>query len=308
MSDASCAIIVSGFSVNVVYADERMTLYFDSKDGSVSVRVPPGSGFEEVRKFVESGIPWIEGQREKHRPGRTETVEVDGMTITVVRKPKASMTITFFPETGAATVSARSSEDMEKIKDFVRSSAPWMERQKKKHAKEKASAEAAYAPGSEHYLFGKRHVLNIIESEARSRIELDSDNSVINAYVEPGSSAMRVEHSMDFFYKRRMIATIPALLKKWNGKAGLTVAEVKVRKMKTQWGSCNSRERRVWLNSRLASKSMRAIDYVFAHEMAHLAVGAHNKRFYSMVGRIMPDWKMGRYDLLGSDASSDLVD
>lgn len=307
MSEASCAITVSGFSVNVVYADERMTLYFDSKDGSVSVRVPPGSGLEDVRKFVESGIPWIERQREKHRPGRTETVEVDGMTVTVVRKPKAGMTMTFFPETGAVTVSAKPSENIEHVKNFVRSSAPWMEKQKKKHAQEKASAAAAYAPGSEHYLFGKRYALNVIESDAR-RIAVDSDGSVITAYVEPGSSPMHVERAMDFFYKRKLISVIPGLLKKWNGKAGLVVSEVKVRKMKTRWGSCNPRERRVWLSSRLASKPARAIDYVFAHEMAHLAVGAHDKRFYSMVGRIMPDWKMGRYDLLGSEADSDSVD
>lgn len=304
----SFAITVSGVSVGVVYADGPMRLAFDYEDGSVSVRVPRGSGLEEVSRFVESGMPWIREQQEKCRPGRTETLDVDGTAVTVVRKPKAGMVITFFPETGAVTVSARPSEGADKIKEFVRSSSAWIEKQRKSHAKAKAVAEAAYAPGSEHYLFGKKHELNVVESRMGNKISVDAEGSRIDAYVEPGSSPLRVASMMDFFYKRKLVAVIPDLLKKWNGKAGLTVHEVKVRKMKTQWGSCIPAEGRVWLNSRLAAKSPRAIDYVFAHEMAHLAVRGHNKRFYSTVGRIMPDWKLGRYDLLGSAASSDLVD
>lgn len=307
--EPSCAITVSGFSVNVVYKEgARMTLYFDSKDGSVSVHVPPGSGLEEVSRFVESGIPWIESRRRKYRPGRTETVTAGGLSVEVTRTRVKRIGMTFSPETGAVRVSAPPGEKDEAIRRFIESCVPWLEKQRKKHAREAALAEAAYAHGSEHFLFGKRHVLNVIESRAGGGIRVDAGASRIDAYVEPGSSPVRVASALDFFHRRQMIALIPGLLKKWNGKMGLSVSEVNVKRMKTRWGSCTPARRRVWLSSRLATKPARAIDYVFAHEMAHLVVGPHNKRFYSMVGRIMPDWKLGRYELLGSDADSDLVD
>ena len=43
-----------------------------------------------------------------------------------------------------------------------------------------------------------------------------------------------------------------------------------IRPMKTKWGSCNPEKRTIWLNSGLAKKHERMIDYIILHEMAHL--------------------------------------
>ena len=48
------------------------------------------------------------------------------------------------------------------------------------------------------------------------------------------------------------------------------VNEIRFRKMKTKWGTCNTRAKRIWLNTELAKRNIESIEYVLVHEMVHL--------------------------------------
>ncbi|MCG7756220.1 MAG: M48 family metallopeptidase, partial [Nitrosomonas sp.] len=62
---------------------------------------------------------------------------------------------------------------------------------------------------------------------------------------------------------------------------------------KTRWGSCNSRGL-VTLNWRLIQLPLHLIDYVVAHELAHLIEMNHSKAFWRLVGAIYPDYQAAR--------------
>ncbi|RKY52561.1 MAG: hypothetical protein DRP93_07940 [Candidatus Neomarinimicrobiota bacterium] len=62
---------------------------------------------------------------------------------------------------------------------------------------------------------------------------------------------------------------------------------------KRRWGSCSAKGV-ITLNTELIKKAPALIDYVIVHEICHLKVPAHNKKFYALVGSIMPDWKERR--------------
>lgn len=62
---------------------------------------------------------------------------------------------------------------------------------------------------------------------------------------------------------------------------------------KTRWGSCNSRGL-VTLNWRLIQLPLHLIDYVVAHELAHLIEMNHSKTFWRLVGTIYPDYRIAR--------------
>lgn len=61
--------------------------------------------------------------------------------------------------------------------------------------------------------------------------------------------------------------------------------------MTTRWGTCNSSDRRIWLNLQLAKKPTECLEYVILHELAHLKVHNHGKNFVAIMDRYMPDWR-----------------
>jgi predicted metal-dependent hydrolase len=65
---------------------------------------------------------------------------------------------------------------------------------------------------------------------------------------------------------------------------------------RTRWGSCHV-SGRIHLNWRLVQMPPRLIDYVVAHEVAHLIEMNHSKRFWSAVARVMPDYAARRKEL-----------
>ena len=54
---------------------------------------------------------------------------------------------------------------------------------------------------------------------------------------------------------------------------------IKVRKMKTLWGSCTSSQRTIRFNYYLMCASEEAIEYVVLHELAHLIYPNHGAEF-----------------------------
>jgi hypothetical protein len=62
---------------------------------------------------------------------------------------------------------------------------------------------------------------------------------------------------------------------------------------RSQWGAC-THDRRISLNWRLIHFSLDVIDYVVAHELAHLAEMNHGTRFWHTVGELLPGFEPAR--------------
>ena len=104
-----------------------------------------------------------------------------------------------------------------------------------------------------------------------------------HSVVEP--DAERVKVKMDSYFE------------KWEAFLGVQTKERRVRKMKTRWGSCNVKERRIWLSSYLGAYPEECLEYVIVHELCHLLERGHNARFYRLVESCLPDWKERRAKL-----------
>lgn len=66
---------------------------------------------------------------------------------------------------------------------------------------------------------------------------------------------------------------------------------LKMRAMKSLWGSCNRRTNVVTLNYELLRFPQKCIDYVVFHELTHFLFINHDKNFYGYISRFMPDYK-----------------
>lgn len=79
-------------------------------------------------------------------------------------------------------------------------------------------------------------------------------------------------------------------------KMKLDFQELKFRKMKSRWGSCNS-NKVITLNSELLKLKQELIDYVVVHELSHLVHMNHSKEFHDLVESFLPDSKIFRKEL-----------
>lgn len=77
---------------------------------------------------------------------------------------------------------------------------------------------------------------------------------------------------------------------------GLRVSGVGLSDARTRWGSCSA-SGRLLLNWRLMLLPPRLIDYVVAHELAHLRELNHSPRFWAQVATLYPDHRSARREL-----------
>ena len=78
-------------------------------------------------------------------------------------------------------------------------------------------------------------------------------------------------------------------------RLGVPVPPLALSSARTRWGSCS--ERGIRLNWRLVQLPPALIDYVVAHEVAHLVEMNHGPRFWSLVEQLYPDWRSARAEL-----------
>ena len=70
-----------------------------------------------------------------------------------------------------------------------------------------------------------------------------------------------------------------------------------IRQMKTRWGVCNVKTKRVTLNLELIKKDIKYLDYVIVHELSHLIHANHSQEFWNLVSITIPNYKKLRKEL-----------
>jgi predicted metal-dependent hydrolase len=80
------------------------------------------------------------------------------------------------------------------------------------------------------------------------------------------------------------------------GKYGFRINKVSVRNQKTRWGSCSARGN-LSFNYNLVQYKKEIIDYVIVHELCHLKEMNHSEKFWHLVEKFCPDYKILRKEL-----------
>ena len=72
---------------------------------------------------------------------------------------------------------------------------------------------------------------------------------------------------------------------------------LKIRKMTSRWGVCNTKTHQITLNLELIHYNIRCLDYVVVHELSHLIEGNHSKKFWTIVEKYYKNYKEIRKEL-----------
>ena len=71
----------------------------------------------------------------------------------------------------------------------------------------------------------------------------------------------------------------------------LSPTAIRIRIMKTRWGSCNFQKGTLNFNLRLIDQPIECIEYVVMHEFAHFVHPNHSPAYHALMSALMPDWK-----------------
>jgi len=223
-------------------------------------------------------------------------ITVRGLPVEIVRKAIKNLHLGVYPPNGRVRVAAPVRVHDEAVRLAVISRLAWIKRQRKRfHAQERQSPRE-YVSRESHYFLGRRYLLNVIEQDGPSQVSRRG-NKTLELQVPKGASRHRREQILLSWYRKNLKALIVPLIEKWEAKMGAKVENCGVRRMKTKWGSCNSADRRIWLNLELAKKPIHCLEYILVHEMAHLIERKHSDRYIALMDQFLPSWRQCRDEL-----------
>ena len=122
------------------------------------------------------------------------------------------------------------------------------------------------------------------------------DSDILALSLPDPFTADTVRAALVNWYRRHAQAHFRARVGHYSGQLGVEAPRVFVSNARTRWGSCNA-NREVRLSWRLMQAASPVVDYVVAHELAHLKQMNHSARFWSVVQRLCPDYASARAEL-----------
>ena len=226
---------------------------------------------------------------------RTSSVEVGGVEVEVIRKNIKNLHLSVRPPDGRVRVSAPRSVDDEAVRLALVSRLGWIRKKQRMFREGECQPEREVVSGESHYFRGKKYRLEVEERDGPARITVRGE--CLRMSVRPGTNREGREKVLNDWYRQDVKDEIPALIGQWEPVMGVSVAEWGAKRMKTRWGSCNIRARRIWLNSELAKRPPGCLEYVLVHEMVHLLERGHGAAFKSLMDRFLPAWRLRQADL-----------
>lgn len=252
---------------------------------------------------------------------------VDGLSVDVLRRRKKHVSLSVQTSSGDVRVIAPLKIDDEAIVQIVRRKFIWISRQRERVACRNSRFKRKFMPRDEDAVsklyvrrFSKRlavvdgsdHELSDHElgEHELGEHELGDHELVVRELAFKRSQRIRWDGGTDLrirglgtldqwqkdsliwaWYREQLEESAGLLLVKWELKMGVKVSKLKIRRMTTRWGTCNTRSAAVCLNLELIRRPYRCLEFVVVHELVHLLERGHTARFYRLMDEFLPRWR-----------------
>ncbi len=208
---------------------------------------------------------------------RRELLRIDGepVSVTIRHNPRARrLIIRVHPSTGEVTVVAPSRRALGHALDFARSEAAWI---KRRLAKVPRGVELSL--GATVLFRGEEH---LVTAGARGPAPVWVEEIEGNRFIRVGGRAEHAPRRLVDFFKRQARQALAARTVEMAERIGVRAARISVRDTQSRWGSCST-ERSLSFSWRLILAPSFVLDYVVAHEVAHMRHMNHGPRFWKLV-------------------------
>lgn len=222
-------------------------------------------------------------------------LDLGGISVDVELKDIKNVHLSVHPPNGSVRISAPSRMELDTIRVYALSKLGWIKKQQQKFREQERETPREYLDRESHYVWGKRYLLKVIESDQPPSVALAHNQMLLQ--VRPATNREKRQAVVEAWYRDQLKGEVPDLIAKWEPLLNVIVARFYVQRMRTLWGSCNPAARSIRLNTDLAKKPRECLEYVVVHEMVHLLEPTHNARFVALMDQFMPNWEFCRQKL-----------
>jgi predicted metal-dependent hydrolase len=159
---------------------------------------------------------------------------------------------------------------------------------------------APFEHGTELPLRGAGHTI-MHRRGARGTVWTESDRDGRRLLCVAGH-AEHVERRITDYLKREAKRDLEAAVARYADRLGVTVRRISIRDQASRWGSCSTTGA-LSFSWRLVLAPRHVLDYLAAHEVAHILEMNHSTRFWRLLGRMCPDMERAKawLDVHGTD-------
>jgi predicted metal-dependent hydrolase len=223
-------------------------------------------------------------------------LQVRDLQIEVLSKDIKNLHISIMPPDGRIRVSAPLTMSEESVRLAIVSKLSRIRREQKSFAKYIRESKKEMVSGESHFVDGNRYILELVEANETPSLSIKKKKTILMK-VRPNSTRDKREQIMQEWLRNRMRENLKDLIPKWEGIIGVSASHYGIKRMRTKWGSCNSEQKRIWLNLELAKKSPQCLEYVLVHEIIHILEPKHSDRFFSLLDEYMSTWRIHKETL-----------
>lgn len=204
----------------------------------------------------------------------------------IIKKKRIKNLILKINNDGDLLVSAPYGLRKEYIEAFIKQKQEWINKARERVLSKKNNI-SKLEENEQIIIFNTSYTLTI-KIDKKERCEIIENNLVLFTKEDTYERKKKV---FDKFIKDLLKEVIYNLTEKLSKKSNITCNEIKIRDMKTRWGSCNIHTKNITYNLKLYSKPIEAVEYVVMHELAHILYPHHQPSFWSFVEKYIPDYK-----------------
>jgi len=148
-----------------------------------------------------------------------------------------------------------------------------------------------YVSGESFTYLGRNYRLKVVEGDPRDDVKLM--NGRFYAHVPSNSSQdaqnRLVMEQLTRWYRQHAAVRLRQKTRRYADKMNVSPVSVGVKDYRSRWGSCHT-DGRIFFNWRIIIAPHSVVDYVVVHELCHLVHDDHSRKFWRLLGSVIPDY------------------
>lgn len=178
----------------------------------------------------------------------------------------------------------------EQVEKLIESKWDWIiSRQQEMKEKTKGFKEKEYKEGETFLYLGSNYPIRIQDDLENEKEEVVFNNKELVIKIN-GFGEEKVQQLLKRFYYKQCKALVEQRIRFYQSNFKVKPKSIKISDNKKTWGTCNSL-RELTFNWKLSMAPIEVVDYVVVHEMCHLVHLNHDRSFWRLLGKYIPDYE-----------------